>query len=120
MVNKTLKAAGYPRIAGIFTDAQVESWKGVTEAIHAKGGLVFCQLWHAGRASIPEYLDGNPTVSSSAVPLPGNFIGPGPKEYAATTPKALDESEISTIVDDFAQAAKRALSAGFDGVEIHG
>ncbi|EXJ83038.1 hypothetical protein A1O3_06855 [Capronia epimyces CBS 606.96] len=114
------RAAGYPGIAGIFTPEQVEAFKPVTEAVHAKGGFIFCQLWHAGRASIPDYLDGETPVSSSAVALPGSFVGPGPKEYPAVVPKALTQPEIDDIVQDFAAAAKRAIAAGFDGVEIHG
>ncbi|KAK7207663.1 hypothetical protein BZA70DRAFT_271887 [Myxozyma melibiosi] len=113
-------AAGYPRIAGIYTQTQIESWKQVTQAVHAKEGYIFCQIWHAGRATIPEYLNGEIPVSSYASPLPGSFIGPGPKEYKPATPRELSVSEIKEIVDEFAAAAHRSLEAGFDGVEIHG
>lgn len=86
--------------------------------MHAKGGYLYCQLWHVGRATVPSFLDGHPAVSSSDIPLEGNALDGSP--YAQTPPKSLSVEEIRDIVNEFAAAAKRALKAGFDGVEIHG
>lgn len=108
---------GYPGTPGIFTDAQVEGWRNVTDAVHAQGGHLFLQLWHVGRASVfPVQDDGRPAVAPSAIKMNGKtFTG---DEYA--TPRALELSEISEVVQQFAYAAQRAKDAGFDGVEVHG
>ena len=115
-----VQAAGYPGIAGIFTPEQVADWKKVTHAVHSKGGFIFCQIWHTGRATIPEYLGGETPLSSSNLPLPTKFIAPGPKEYDAAPPRAMTKEQIADVVRDYAVAAEMAVSAGFDGVEIHG
>jgi 2,4-dienoyl-CoA reductase-like NADH-dependent reductase (Old Yellow Enzyme family) len=92
----------------------------VTRKVHDKDGFIFCQIWHAGRATIPEYLGGEIPISSTSLPLPGKFIGPGPKEYDSQPPRAMTKTDITNVVKDFAHAAERAMEAGFDGVEIHG
>ncbi|PKI38977.1 hypothetical protein CRG98_040629 [Punica granatum] len=93
-------ASGFPDVPGIYTDEQVEAWKDVVDAVHAKGGIIFSQLWHAGRASHRVYQpDGQATVSS--------------------TSKAISENW-KVVVEDFRQAAVNAIQAGFDGIEIHG
>jgi N-ethylmaleimide reductase len=104
---------------GIYSAAQIEAWKATTEAVHAKGGKVFMQIWHAGRAAHPAMNGGAPVVSSSAIGLTGEAQTPEGKLPNAV-PHALTETEIAAIVQTFAQAAKNAVAAGFDGVEVHG
>ena len=104
---------------GIYNAAQIEAWKATTQAVHAKGGKVFMQIWHAGRAAHPAMNGGAPIVSSSAIGLTGEALTPEGKLPNAV-PHALTETEISAIVQSFAQAAKNAVAAGFDGVEVHG
>ena len=104
---------------GIYNAAQIEAWKATTQAVHAKGGKVFMQIWHAGRAAHPAMNGGAPIVSSSAIGLTGEAQTPEGKLPNAV-PHALTETEIAAIVQNFAQAAKNAVAAGFDGVEVHG
>ncbi|KAG2421291.1 hypothetical protein HFD88_005265 [Aspergillus terreus] len=111
-------AAGYPGVPGIFTQSQIAGWKKVTDAVHAKGAFIFCQLWHVGRATVPSFLDGKQSVSSSSIPISGKALDG--TEYAASPPKPLTAAEIEEVVQEYAAAAKRAMEAGFDGVEIHG
>ncbi|KAI1474335.1 12-oxophytodienoate reductase 1 [Daldinia eschscholtzii] len=110
-------AGGYPGIPGIFTPSQVEGWKKVTNAVHAKGGYIFLQIWHTGRASPPSFLGGKTPVSSSNHPMEDSWIDGTPCD--SSPPRPLTVDEIRTIVQHFAEAAKRAIQAGFDGVEIH-
>lgn len=113
------QANGYEKTPGLFTDAQVEGWKQVTDAVHAKDGLIVAQLWHVGRVSHPDLLQGETPVSASTVQQAGHVSLLRPKrEYVV--PRALEISEIQTIVEQFKQAAIRAKAAGFDGVELHG
>jgi 2,4-dienoyl-CoA reductase-like NADH-dependent reductase (Old Yellow Enzyme family) len=112
------QSCGYPGVPGIFTQSQIAGWKRVTDAIHAKGGFIFCQLWHVGRATVPSFLDGQPCVSASSIPIKGKALDGS--DYESTPPKALGVEEIQELVQEFAAAAKRAREAGFDGVEIHG
>ena len=98
----TEKGRGYPGTPGIYNDAQVEGWKKVVEAVHAKGGLIFLQLWHCGRQS---------DIPVCASPIPIKEGGPAPKE--------LSVEEIHELVKDFKKGAENAHAAGFDGVEIH-
>ncbi|MHC4393417.1 MAG: alkene reductase [Planctomycetota bacterium] len=104
---------------GIYTDAQGEAWKQVVEAVHAKGSLVFLQLWHTGRASHSSFHGGELPVAPSAIRLEGDGVHTpdGKKDYE--TPRALETQELPGIVADYVAAAQRALAAGFDGVEIH-
>ena len=104
---------------GIYNAAQVAAWKQTTSAVHAKGGKIFMQIWHAGRAAHPAINGGTPIVSSSAIALSGETHTPEGKLPNAT-PHALTEAEIANVVQAFAQAAKNAIAAGFDGVEVHG
>ena len=109
---------GYPATPGIHTDAQVAGWKAITDAVHERGGHMFCQLWHCGRVSHPDFHDGEPPVAPSAVRPAGQAFTPGGmKDFV--TPRALEAEEIPGIVADYAHAADCARRAGFDGVEIH-
>ncbi|MGJ7493346.1 alkene reductase [Variovorax sp. ZT4R33] len=104
---------------GIYNDAQIAAWKKVTAAVHAKGGRIFMQIWHAGRAAHPDINDGVPTVSSAATAVEGD-IHTLTGEVPHAVPRALAAEEIPAIVAAFAQGAKNAIAAGFDGVEVHG
>jgi N-ethylmaleimide reductase len=109
---------GYPLLPGIYTDAQIAGWKKVTDAVHAKGGKIVIQLWHVGRISHPTLLNGATPVAPSAIKPAGKaFTFDGLVDYV--TPRALEANELPGIVADYVQAAKNALKAGFDGVEIH-
>jgi len=112
--------AGYARIPGLYTAAQVEAWKPVTQAVHEAGGRIFAQLMHTGRAS---HLDNMPAgarvISSAAVPLPEPIYTDSQGMQPATTPHALTTTEVAAVVQEFVQAAQNAIEAGFDGVELH-
>jgi N-ethylmaleimide reductase len=111
-------AHGYPALPGIYTDAQVEGWKKVVDAVHAKGGKIISQIWHVGRISHPSLLNGALPVAPSALkPAGQTFTYTGLQDYV--TPRALDASELPTIIQDYVHATKCALAAGFDGIEIH-
>ncbi|MFE5937136.1 alkene reductase [Streptomyces sp. NPDC056470] len=111
---------GYPDTPGLHTPGQVAAWRTVTNAVHREGGVIFAQLMHTGRIGHPSLLpDGLVPVAPSAVAAKGRvFTHEGPQEYV--TPKELSEAEIRQTIDDFAAAARNAIEAGFDGVEIHG
>ncbi|CAL0305898.1 unnamed protein product [Lupinus luteus] len=109
-------AHGIPNMPGICKREQVEAWKPVVSAVHAKGGIFFCQLWHAGRVSFCESQpNGQAPISSTDK---GIKKGVGVMDYSV--PRRLRVDEIPMIVNDFRMAAKNAIEAGFDGVEIHG
>ncbi len=112
------QGVGYPATPGIHSPEQIAGWKKVTDAVHAKGGLIFLQLWHVGRISHPDFHGGELPVAPSAVRPAGQaFTFTGLQDYV--TPRALELSEIPVIVADFRQAALNAKAAGFDGVELH-
>ncbi len=110
---------GYPSTPGIHTAEQVEGWKKVTSAVHAKGGHIYLQLWHVGRISHPVFQrDGALPVAPSAVKPKGQvFTGASMEDYV--TPRALELSEIPAIIAEYVHGATLAKEAGFDGVEIH-
>ena len=110
---------GYPGAPGIHTDAQVAGWRQVTDAVHAKGGLIVLQLWHVGRTSHSSFHDGALPVSASAVKPAGQTMTAEWKMAPTETPRALELSEIPGLVQSFVQATLRARAAGFDGVELH-
>lgn len=110
---------GYVNTPGIYSQAQVEGWKKVTDAIHAKGGKVYVQLWHVGRVSHPDFHGGDLPVAPSALnPEIDVFTTNGMTK--TVTPRALEVDEIKAIVQDYKKAGENALAAGFDGVEVHG
>ncbi len=113
------QGVGYPDTPGIWSQEQVEGWKLVTKAVHAAGGRIFLQLWHVGRVSHPDYLNGELPVAPSAIAPQGHVSLLRPQqEYV--TPRALETSEIPTLVAAYRKGAENAKHAGFDGVEIHG
>lgn len=115
----TPMGVGYPDTPGIWSREQVEGWKLVTRAVHDAGGLILLQLWHVGRISDPEYLDGALPVAPSAIAPPG-FVSLVRPKRPFVTPRALALEEIPSIVEQFRQGSENAQAAGFDGVEIHG
>jgi hypothetical protein len=110
---------GYADTPGIWSDEQVEGWKRVTAAVHAKGGLIFLQLWHVGRVSDPSFLDGQPPVSASAIAARGDVSLLRPKR-PYPVPRPLSTGEIRSVVEAYRKGAENAKRAGFDGVELHG
>jgi N-ethylmaleimide reductase len=111
---------GYPDTPGLHNAAQIAAWRVVTEAVHARGGAVFAQLMHTGRIGHPSLLpDGLRPVGPSPVAAAGHvFTHAGPREFVV--PEPLTERGIETTITDFVRAARNAITAGFDGVEIHG
>lgn len=111
---------GYQDTPGIYSQAQIDGWREVTDAVHAKGGRIFLQLWHVGRVShVDLQEDGAAPVAPSAIrAATKTFVNNGFVEVSE--PRALELNELPSIVDDFRQAASNAIAAGFDGVEIHG
>lgn len=106
-------ASGYDNAPGIWNDAQVAAWRKITDAVHAKGSYIVCQLWHLGRASIPANLERESGLSvrgPSAVPMPDD---------GSPVPVPLTIDDIKQTVRDYASAARNAIAAGFDAVEIH-
>lgn len=116
-------AAGFPHCPGIYTKEQVEAWKKVVDAVHAKRAIIFCQLWHVGRASHQVYQPGGAApISSTSKPISkrGRIILPGGTTDFYPKPRPLKTSEIPEVVAHYRQAALNAIEAGFDGIEIHG
>ncbi|KAL3523306.1 hypothetical protein ACH5RR_016140 [Cinchona calisaya] len=114
-------AQGYPNIPGIWTKEHVEAWKPIVNAVHEKGGIFFCQLWHAGRVSNYSYQpNGSPPISCTDQPIKIEFHSDISDGASFPPPHRLTVEEISQVINDFRNAAKNAIEAGFDGVEIHG
>lgn len=113
-------AHGYPATPGIHSEAQIAGWKKVVDAVHARGGKIVLQLWHVGRISHPSLLPGNalPVAPSAIKPAGKAFTYQGLQDFV--TPRALELTEIPGVIEEYAQATRNALEAGFDGVEIHG
>ncbi|HKG15071.1 MAG TPA: alkene reductase [Pyrinomonadaceae bacterium] len=112
-------AKGYVRTPGIYTTEQAEGWRPVADAVHSRGGKIFMQVFHTGRIALPDFLpEGERPVAPSAVRARGqNYTDAGVKEFV--TPREITVGEIRQTVRDFASAASNAVSAGFDGVELH-
>jgi N-ethylmaleimide reductase len=119
----SITGRGWFGAPGLYSDAQVEGWKKIVNAIHAKGGFIFSQLWHTGRSSNEETTGGATPVTASVNPeywsdashlvsAPGGWVQPSPH-------RALEATEIKGIIEDYRKAAERAKAAGFDGVELH-
>jgi N-ethylmaleimide reductase len=118
-VNISPQARGFASTPGIYIDSQIEGWRPVTQAVHLKGARMFLQLWHVGRVSHPSL------QPDQDLPVSPSALRPSARAYTASgfksclTPRALEEAEIPRLVDQYALAARNALAAGFDGVEIH-
>jgi len=113
---------GYPKTPGIHNAQQIAAWARVTEAVHAKGGVIFLQLWHTGRASHASFQPGGappPAPSPIAISNQMALTRQG-QRVPYEIPRALDVDEIEGIIDSFRQGARNAMLAGFDGVEVHG
>src|SRR5580698_2793895 len=119
----SLASRGWHGAPGMYSDAQVDGWKKIVDAVHTKGGHIFAQLWHPGRFSHVSLTGGEAPVSASVDPeywqnpsrlisTPSGWIQPSPH-------RALEKSEITGVVEDYGKAVERAKSAGFDGVEVH-
>ncbi len=113
------RAVGYINTPGIYSKKQVEGWKHITNRVHKKGGKIFIQLWHVGRISHPDFHNGE-------LPLAPSAINPGYKSFTPSgfkntvTPKEMSLEDIQeTTIQDFRNAARNAVEAGFDGIEIH-
>jgi N-ethylmaleimide reductase len=118
-------ASGYgnPGVPGIYSEAQIKGWRAVVDAVHARGGLIFLQLWHVGRVSHSSFQPGGALpVAPSAVSISAELktMASDGKPASYETPRALETGEIAGIVAAFRQGASNAMKAGFDGVEIHG
>jgi N-ethylmaleimide reductase len=114
---------GNPGVPGIYSQRQIKGWRAVVDAVHARGGLIFLQLWHVGRVSHSSFQPGGVLPAApSAVPISETLktMTADGKPASYETPRALETSEIPDVVDSFRQAAINAREAGFDGVEIHG
>ena len=114
------RAIGFILVPGLYTDDQVAGWRRVTDAVHAAGGRIFCQLWHVGAMSHPDL------QHQGALPLAPSAINPNDKAFttsghvATVTPREMTTGEIAETVQEFQLAARNAVRAGFDGVELHG
>ena len=118
-INITEEAIGSPFTPGIYTKEQIDGWKKVTNAVHENGEIIIAQLWHTGRAGHSIDRKGLVPFAPSAIAIPEkqHFTSQGPKDYEI--PRALSVTEIKSIVKDYGRAAKNAMEAGFDGVELH-
>jgi N-ethylmaleimide reductase len=119
----TATGFGSPGVPGIYSEQQIKGWRDVVDAVHAKGGLIFLQLWHVGRVSHSSFQPGG------VLPMAPSAVAISEKLKTATadgkvttyeTPRALETSEIPGVIDAYRQGAANALKAGFDGVEVHG
>jgi len=111
-------AVGYINTPGIYSKAQVDGWKLVTDAVHKREGKIFIQLWHVGRMSHPDFHNGEPPLAPSAInPKSKTFTHKGFQD--TVTPRAMTIADIKQTIQDFKNAASNAMKAGFDGVEIH-
>jgi N-ethylmaleimide reductase len=112
---------GYPRIPGIWSSAQVAGWKAVTAAVHARGGKIFLQLMHTGRVGHPHNLPpGAEVLAPSAVAAPGEMYTDAAGLQPHPVPRAMTDAEVRAAFDEHVTAARHAVEAGFDGVELHG
>lgn len=113
------EATGSPLTPGIFTKQQIEAWKKVTEAVHDQGGVIVAQLWHTGRIGHSVDRNGKLPLAPSPLPIRGmrHYTSQGMKDYEI--PQEMTIQEIEQTIKDFGQAAKNAIAAGFDGVQLH-
>lgn len=117
-------AKGYAWTPGIYSPEQIQGWRKVTDAVHAKGGAIFAQLWHVGRVTHPDNIGGEQPISSSALKAENVrvFIDNGSDEpgfVEVVEPRAMTKADIQQVLSDYHQAALNAIEAGFDGIELH-
>ncbi|MGS0726714.1 oxidoreductase, partial [Shewanella sp. 0m-11] len=115
---------GYAWTPGIYSPSQIAGWKKTTDAVHAKGGVIFAQLWHVGRVTHPDNIGGEQPISSSALKAEGVkvFIDNGTEEpgfVEVVEPRAMTKDDIEQVIGQYRQAALNAVEAGFDGIELH-
>lgn len=110
---------GWLNSPGIYNDAQLAGWKKTTDAVHGAGSAIFLQLWHMGAAVHPDFIADAQPVSASSVTLTGQLATPKGRDRPFVVPRPLSIPEIKSQVQNFADAARRAVAAGMDGVEIH-
>jgi N-ethylmaleimide reductase len=120
-VGPSANGTGYPRIPGIFNAAQIAGWKAVTEAVHTKGSRIVLQLMHTGRVGHPDNLPaGGALVAPSPLAAPGKMHTDSQGPQDLPVPREMTEADITAAIAEFVTAAKNAIEAGFDGVELHG
>jgi N-ethylmaleimide reductase len=120
-VSPSPNGTGYPRIPGLWNSAQVAGWRKVTDAVHAKGGRIFAQLMHTGRVGHPANLPmGAEVVAPSPVAVEGDLYTDAQGMQPHPVPREMTDADVRQAVGEFVQAARNAVSAGFDGVELHG
>jgi len=111
---------GYPRIPGIYNEEQIKGWQNITNNVHKKGGKIFIQLMHTGRVSHPDNMEeGTEVVAPSAIGLGGEMYTDQHGMQPYPIPKEMSNEDIVQAQNEYVQAAKNAMKAGFDGVEIH-
>lgn len=119
---------GWYRVPGIWTDEMAQAWRNVTSAVHARGGRMVLQLWHMGRLVLPDYIGGEQPIGPSAIAGEGETFAPPPEgdeslflpKKPYVVPRVMEQADIDSVVAAFGSGARRALAAGFDGVEVHG
>jgi N-ethylmaleimide reductase len=119
---------GWYGAPGLYNPEMVAGWRVVTDAVHAAGGRMFAQLWHMGRLVLPDYLGGDLPIGPSAIAGEGETMAPPPPGYTGgflpmkpyVVPREMDQADIDRVVASYGAAARNAVAAGFDGVEIHG
>ncbi|UDM64016.1 alkene reductase (plasmid) [Pseudoalteromonas piscicida] len=114
---------GYAWTSGIYSDAQVAGWKQVTKQVHDAGGVMFAQLWHVGRVSHQSNTGGLQPISASAIQAQGVKVfideNDSPDFIQAQTPRAMTQADINNVINEYRHAARNAMQAGFDGIELH-
>ncbi|GAA6211425.1 alkene reductase [Hyphomicrobiales bacterium 4NK60-0047b] len=110
---------GWLNTPGIWNEAQQEAWSPVTKAVHEKNGRIFIQLWHMGAVVTPDFIEGRQPLSASNVQLEGELRTPKERKQTLVEPKAMTTTEINQVQNEFVDAAKHSIAAGFDGVELH-
>ena len=112
---------GYARIPGMFSDAQVNGWRRVTDRVHEAGGRIFVQLMHVGRIGHADNLpEGAELVAPSALAAPGDMYTDTAGPQPHPVPRAMDEHDVEAALDSYVHSARQAIAAGFDGIELHG
>ena len=113
------RARSYPHTPGIWSDAQISGWRLVTDAVHAAGGRIVCQLWHCGRLALPQLTGGEAPLGPSAIDAQWKMFSPTDGPRPTVAPQAMSCEDIAQVVEEFAQGARNAVRAGFDGIELH-